>query len=158
VLIDDEPWPNVLGLCRRHHDKLTQGISILVWQDEPRGYAYTSPQRSLIRLRAFGHGESMAERGGACCALCGQSPPRPRPWELAARRRGRFVISAPTDRGEDGPDILASLTEQVAEKIGLDRPSSSSAAYHAVLTSLSAVLLHDDALQGLRHHYHGEDR
>lgn len=136
VILDGQVIPNVCGICRRHHDKLTDGRSTLLWDGS--WWVYASDVRS-VTLLPFTNAGVIAALGGKHCPCCGRPAPKPNPYENRTRDRRQVAMVVPAD-AENGAEILESLTEQVAELLGLENTHTPGARYFAVTAALASVV------------------
>jgi hypothetical protein len=148
IMLDGQLVPNVAGLCAFHHNRITIGESLICWI--LRRWHYRSPERDgPDPLLPLGNEGCIRATGARYCPVCGR-PPVPRdPYKHTARPRRPVTIRVPDD-AENGAEILASLVEQVGERIGLHDPTSPGAAYYAISAALSACIIDPAQLAALR--------
>lgn len=136
VLLDGLVMPNVAGLCRRHHDKLTKGESAILFREA--WWWYRSDVRS-VQMLPFDSAGVIAALGGRHCPHCGRPKPKPNPYTNQARDRRRVSVDVPVG-AEDGAEILEVLTEQVGELLGLDNTHTPASRYHTITAALALAL------------------
>lgn len=135
--------PNIVGLCRYHHDQVTVDKLGLAWNPEAKTWT-TALGLSLRPLYQAGQSKKRSE----CCPSCGRKWPKPKPFAPTVRRRRRSVpIRVPADEGEDGTEVLPELADAVAELIyGEATPN---VRYHAIIAGLAVVLHNPDLVKEL---------
>lgn len=137
LLLDGQVVANIAGLCRRHHDKLTEGRSAFLWREAQ--WWYQSEVR-LVAVLPLDNAGVIAALGGKHCPHCGRPKPRPQPWENRPRERRQVAVIVPNDAAENGAEVLESLSEQVAELMGCDNPHTPGARYFAMTAALAGAL------------------
>lgn len=149
ILLDGQLVPNLVGICARHHHRLTIGESLLLWRDGR--WWYQSPERATqASLLPISNEGAIRATGARYCPVCGRPPVARDPYtHTGPRRQRRPVTIRVPDDAEDGAAILESLTEQVGERIGLHDPASPTASYYALTAALSAVLIDSSQLAAL---------
>lgn len=150
ILLDGQLVPNVIGLCARHHHRLTIGESVLRWI--MGRWCYQSPERDRpVPLLPLSNEGVIRAAGGRHCPVCGRPPAQRDPYRHSGptRRREPLTIRVPAD-AENGAEIITTLAEQVGTMIGLQNPESSSAAYYAISAALVSVLQDPSSVRDLR--------
>ena len=147
VLLDGQLVAIVAGLCARHHDRITTGVSMIHWLT-PRWH-YSSPERPDPQpLLPLGNEGAIRATNGRYCPQCGRPPVRRDPYTHTRRPRRGYSIRVPDD-AEDGAAVISNLAEQVGEAIGLADPSDPGGQYYAISAALAACLMEPGMLADL---------
>jgi hypothetical protein len=143
IAVDGVVAPNVAGVCRFHHELVTERPELIRWDGERWRW-----EPSGEPLRPLAGAEAAA--GTRCCPACGQRLPRPNPYgdrraRLAAGKaprapRRRWSIAVPAEAAEDGTEVLDTLVAEVAELMGMPEPDAGSARYYALAAALAAAV------------------
>lgn len=143
---------NLVGLCWRHHQEVTENRTEIRYLDD--GYFYylrggadygslldPQPLRAPLRQGASGPRES-TEGSAERCPTCGKSkrrglPPGPK------RPKAQWAVHVPKDEREDGAEVLDTLLLSIAEKRG--RADHASWRYFTLVEALAFAAQHVEA-------------
>lgn len=155
VLWDGKIVGNLTGLCVEHHDQVTGGLGgheaaivyddgVFLWETK-EWHAALDPQPPLgTPLEAAPAGqpevsERSTERG--VCPTCGKVT-RPRQELPPGERRPKktWSITVPVDERENGAEVIDTLLEHIAEKLG--RAGHKSWKYYSLVEALAFTTQH----------------
>lgn len=155
VEIDGKVLPNVCGLCRPCHERITTNKSAIVWRNGE--YCWQNgrldnewipldplpPHMPIDKPEVFPEPRTFSAR---VCPTCERPLPKPKSDKPEEKRpRRTWSVTVPKDERENGAEVLDVLIEEVRTelgKAGLPYGEADSVKYFVLSTALALFVHH----------------